>query len=166
MASALGWGLTERPSTTVVTASGGGSGLDGGTGTRRLHQREKDAGRWALRTPGRSYDAEPRRADLTEPAPTVALGHNASAWCWERPSTTVQGTPRIAQPGHHERQFRDSIPVELWELGVLQDFPRDHPWEAAGTKEAQSRCVGNAIPVLLAKAILGALTDQAREAVA
>ena len=53
---------------------------------------------------------------------------------------------------------------EAIELGVLQDFPRDHPWEAAGTKEAQSRAIGNAIPVLLAKAILGALTGQAREA--
>ncbi len=91
---------------------------------------------WKLRTPGRSYDAPPRIADpTTEPAPTVALGHNASSWCWERSN--------------------ESIPVELWELGVLQDFPADHPWHAAGTKEAQARCIGNAIPVRLARAVLG-----------
>jgi DNA (cytosine-5)-methyltransferase 1 len=195
MAEALGWSNrvdtqhgnaptfdpTAGPFRTVVRASkdwvvdsGQNSTMGGGKKKRYARSVDRPAmtvtgqseHQWLLRTPGRSYDAEPRRADLTEPAPTVALGHNASSWWWERPDTTVQGTPRIAPPGHHERQFRDSIPVELWELGVLQDFPRDHPWEAAGTKEAQSRAIGNAIPVRLATAILGALTGQAKEAAA
>lgn len=175
MADALGWGLTERPSGTVMArgAGGGVRGLDGGSGSRRMYRREIDAGRWLVETNNDSRQAGGRKQRyqraLDRPAPTVTSGSwvlRTPSWCWERPATTVQGTPRIAPPGHHERQFRDSIPVELWELGVLQDFPRDHPWEAAGTKEAQSRCVGNAIPVRLGTAILGALVGVAREAVA
>lgn len=51
-------------------------------------------------------------AHLTEPAPSVALGHNLASWCWQRPATTVQSTDRIAQPGHHERQFDDAIKAQ------------------------------------------------------
>jgi DNA (cytosine-5)-methyltransferase 1 len=128
---------------------------------------------WRLRTPGRSYDGPPRIADpTTEPAPTVALGHNASSWCWERPSTTVVGRngPKVVSPYGGGRSVsqsqRDSIPVELWELGVLQHFPADHPWHAAGTKEAQARCIGNAIPIGLARAVLGAVVGAEAKEVA
>lgn len=114
------------------------------------------AGRcWKLVSPCRSYTASRRRADSTlEPSPTIALGHNAAAWCWDRPATTVQGDRRIAQPGHHEHnRDADSIPVTIAELGVLQGFPADHPWMAPG----RSGQVGNAIPPPLAEACLRAL---------
>lgn len=46
MAEALGWGLTARPCSTVVTRESGGgaigSVLDGGTGSRRLIERERE----------------------------------------------------------------------------------------------------------------------------
>jgi DNA (cytosine-5)-methyltransferase 1 len=119
---------------------------------------------WVLRTPGRSYSAPPRIAPVTEPAPTVALGHNLAEWCWERPSTTVQGAPRIAPPGHDDRQWNDSIPVTIWDLLVLQDAPRDYP--LVGTQESRSRQVGNAIPRNLAQAVLGAVVGAEQEAVA
>ncbi len=165
MADALGWtgatvdtqhGNGRRfaadcgPSRSVVRASkdwlidsGQNSRDKKGKATRYIRSVDRPAmtvatqshSQWRLRPPGRSYDTAPRTAELTEPAPTVALGHNASSWCWERPN--------------------ESIPIELWELGVLQDFPADHPWHAAGTKEAQARCIGNAIPVRLARAVLG-----------
>lgn len=115
-----------------------------------------------LRSPGRSYGAPSRRADAsTEPAPTVALGHNASAWCWERPATTVMGDQRVFPPGgHHPDNGKDpkswssnAVPVEAWELGVLQGFPADHPWQAPRV----SAQIGNAIPPPLAEACLRAI---------
>jgi DNA (cytosine-5)-methyltransferase 1 len=46
MAAALGWGMNRRPANTLVTrASGGGSPeacMDGGSGSRRMQQREKE----------------------------------------------------------------------------------------------------------------------------
>jgi DNA (cytosine-5)-methyltransferase 1 len=114
------------------------------------------AGRcWKLVSPGRSYTSSRRRADPTlEPAPTIALGHNVAAWCWERPATTVQGDLRVAQPGHHDHcRDEDAIPVTIAELGVLQGFPADHPWQAPG----RSAQVGNAIPPPLAEACLRAV---------
>ncbi len=73
MADALGWGLTKRPSSAVVCAKGGG-------GQKRRYVRSVD-----------------------RPAMTVT-GESWSQWKFER-------------------QFRDSIPVTIAELGVLQDFP-------------------------------------------
>lgn len=110
---------------------------------------------WRLVSPGRSYTSSRRRADPSlEPAPTIALGHNVAAWCWERPSTTIQGDLRVAQPGHHDHcRDEDLIPVTISELGVLQGFPADHPWQAPG----RSSQVGNAIPPPLAAACLRAL---------
>lgn len=84
-----------------------------------------------------------------------ALGWgNAASWCWERPSTTVQGDLRIAAPGHHEHNRDEtSIRVEPWELGVLQGFAPDHPWRPPYV----ARQIGNAIPPPLAEACLRVL---------
>lgn len=111
---------------------------------------------WKLRHPGRTYGTT-TTTTTTEPAPCVALGHNVAEWCWERPATTVQGTPRIAPPGHHERQWNNAIAVELWELGVLQGFPPDYPWQ--GNKTARARQIGDAVPPPMAAAIVRALTS-------
>lgn len=92
----------------------------------------------------------------------------APSWVWacERPATCVQATPRVAPPGYrggraamerqeNERQFDESagaIPVQLWELGVLQGFPSDFPWQ--GNKTEQARIIGNAVPPPMAAAVL------------
>lgn len=145
MADALGWGMTERPCITVTAGSGrqgGADPLDGGSGARETLRRERDRG----------------------------------AWVYERPATAVCGDPRIFPPGWRgspedyarpegpTRAGTDAIKVTLEEAGVLQSFRRDYPWQ--GTKREQHRQVGNAVPPLLAKAILGELVGERDQAVA
>jgi DNA (cytosine-5)-methyltransferase 1 len=85
---------------------------------------------------------------------------NKVEWVHERPATTVQGDPRIAQPGHRdreggERQFEgESVRVTVQEAAILQSFPPDYPWQ--GTKSAQFRQVGDAVPPLLAAHVIAA----------
>lgn len=110
---------------------------------------------------------------VDEPAATVRYGErmNACDWVHERPATTVQGDPRVGQPGHKcmteschpgrgtTQQFdTGSVRVSVVEAGVLQSFPADFPWQGAETKQYQQ--VGNAIPPLLAEAVLSAVTDR------
>lgn len=119
---------------------------------------------WKLRHPGRSYDAEPAVRPVAEPAPTVALGHNLAGWCWERPATCVQGTPRLAPPGYRTGKQRafdmdaGAVAVELWELGVLQGFPADYPWQ--GNKTERARQISNAVCPPMAAHLLAALTGR------
>lgn len=107
-----------------------------------------------------------------QPAPTVtgkAVGQwkVRPDWTFERPAPTVIGTPKIAAPGHRcmsddccgrgrtSHFDEDSIDVSVSELGVLQSFPADYPWQ--GTKGSQGQQVGNAVPPLLAAHVLAPL---------
>lgn len=65
MAEALGFGMTARPSTTLVTGvgtghTGGADPLDGGSGTRAILKREQDSGRWQVRNSGPGAARAPR----------------------------------------------------------------------------------------------------------
>ncbi|MDP9145236.1 MAG: DNA cytosine methyltransferase [Actinomycetota bacterium] len=123
---------------------------------------------WALRN-GTQDNACTRPLD--EPAGTIFYGGrgNAVDWVAERPATTVQGDPRIWPPGHKvnagdrarhadaderygDRAGSESIRVTVQEAAVLQSFPPGYPWQ--GTKTQQFQQVGNAMPVLLAAAVL------------
>lgn len=87
----------------------------------------------------------------------------------DRPATTVPATHAnskggrgmVAPPGHHTTgtytEDKGAVPVELWELGVLQGFPADHPWQPPYV----SAQIGNAVPVPLARACLEAITGRA-----
>ena len=92
-------------------------------------------------------------------------GPYVPAWTNDRPSTSVAGDPRIGQPGHKcmtddchpgrgkTRQFdRGSVRVTQDEAATLQTFPAGHPWQGAKSKQFQQ--IGNAIPPLLAGAVL------------
>lgn len=103
----------------------------------------------------------PRHGD--EPAPTitsVGVGRGRDIWVYNRPATTVAGDPRIAEPGHKKDvDFPDSpgrmenaVRVSLEEAAVLQSFPPFYPFQ--GTKTKRFEQVGNAVPPLLAHAIL------------
>lgn len=102
-------------------------------------------------------DAQVRPAD--EPAPSLTA-KSGGQWHMKRPATTVQGDPRIAQPGHKRDKanpdspgrMEGSVRVQLWEAAVLQSFPPDYPFQGTQTKQFEQ--VGNAVPPLLAYRIL------------
>jgi DNA (cytosine-5)-methyltransferase 1 len=99
---------------------------------------------------------------VDEPSPTVT-GSSLSGWVQDRPATTVQADPRIAGPGHKDRnhgqpQFgEDSVRVTVEEAATLQSFPPDYPWH--GSRTQQFGQVGNAIPPLLAAHVLAQVID-------
>lgn len=170
MAEALGWGLTERPCKTIVTArnkQAASACLDSSSWTRRWWKDQQDGAGWMLHT-NRDQRPDGSRQEIpdTRPAPAVtAKAGGQWDWAFNRPATTVQSTDRIAQPGHHERQFNDAIKVTVAELGILQGFPADYPW--FGTKTQQAKQCGNAIPPQLARAcILEASTERAERTAA
>lgn len=80
-------------------------------------------------------------------------------WPWKRPSTTVAGRGLVQNPGATANRFNgstksrnDGIRIAVEEAAVLQTFPLNYPWQ--GTQSQQYQQVGNAIPPLLAEAVL------------
>lgn len=202
MAEALGWGMTERPMMTVAPGTEqGGPDIGGGSGARAAIERERERGAWAVDTrrdqrPDGSTRIEPktgsawkltpgswadgrggnrRTYSADEPAPTLHFGHDAAAWCWQRPSTTVQSAADVVWPGGHKinqddidrlgeeaafekygrRSISAGVKLELWEAAVLQSFPANYRF--AGSRTAGFRQVGNAVPPFMAAAVVGEL---------
>lgn len=100
-------------------------------------------------------------------APSPTLTGNVSRWQvqYERqanggrrlvesaPSLTVTASIDNGNRAGGERQFGEhSVRVTVQEAGVLQSFPADYPWH--GTKSEQYRQCGDAVPPLLAAAVL------------
>ena len=144
MADALGWGMTHRPYPTIAagTSKGGQDpAMLGGSGARQTVQAEADAGRWqfagAGQTARKTAGQIPR--DFDQPAHTIT-GAGSAAW--------------IVQSGTRPWDANDpqSRRVTVQEAAVLQTFPDDYPWR--GTKTAQYRQVGDAVPPRLASAVV------------
>lgn len=129
----------------------------------------KTGGQWQLK--GGNQDHAAVRS-IDEPAPTIPahVGKNAGGWQFRRPATTVGCDPKVSPPIHHEHgmQGRGAVPVEDCERDdqpirltieqglALQSFPVDFPVQ--GPRTAKWRQVGNAVPPLLARAVLAAIT--------
>jgi len=123
---------------------------------------------WSYRNGNQDHTAERL---LDEPAPTVHFGArgNAVGWVAERPATTVMGSSRVWPPGHKasspaelaagypDRAGTTAVRVTVEQASVLQSFPADYPWR--GCKTSRFRQVGDAVPVLLAAAVLGQVLD-------
>jgi DNA (cytosine-5)-methyltransferase 1 len=135
---------------------------------------------WQLRN-NTSANAGVRVED--EPAPTMYFGARLNkmtwepvaanegttaedmAWVHERPAPTVVASyapdvmakPAYRKAGDGPRQkAKGSVRVTLTEAAILQSFSADYPWQGTSTQRFQQ--VGNAIPPLLAQAIIEALT--------
>ena len=187
LAGSMQWEGVNVPAPTVTaggTTSGGpepfGRGgrerIDraiSGPTQRRLWRRK---GRDVIRRTyvnGKQANAAQRGSD--EPAPTILFGNDAANKGWvserswgekgcptKRPATTVAGDPRIPPPGHHghgEQGGKDAIRVSIEEAAVLQSFPPGYIFKGSRTKQFEQ--VGNAVPPLLARAILAALIEDA-----
>lgn len=119
---------------------------------------------------------------LDRPANTLACGNDASQLRWvptfvsqsgtpvdeqwpsKRPSTTVAGRDLVQNPGATANRFNgstksrnDGVRVTVAEASVLQTFPADYPWQ--GSRTAHWTQVGDAVPPLLADALLQAVTS-------
>lgn len=99
--------------------------------------------------------------DLSGPAPTITSKIDRNKWVHRRPSPTIVGSFRpevVAAPGWRKagdgprQNTPNSVRVSVQEAGVLQSFPADYPWQ--GSKTKQYLQVGNAVPPLLAEAVL------------
>lgn len=91
-------------------------------------------------------------------------GEAIDDWGEVRPATTIVSSfaPEIVRgPGYRKpgdgpcQKAPGSVRVEPWEAGILQSFPADYPWQGSKTKQFQQ--IGNAVPCLLAKAVVEAL---------
>lgn len=109
---------------------------------------------WVMRA---NANACVRGVDL--PAPTITAGHDSGdrVWTVGRPATTIAGDPRVFQPGGHKEpgeQSQNAIRVTEAQAACLQGFPDGYPWAAAGSRSAAFRCIGNAVPPPMARAVL------------
>jgi DNA (cytosine-5)-methyltransferase 1 len=142
MAEALGWGMTERPSMTVC---GGGTETGGaepfGNAARQGIRRELEAGRWVQRSnysaPGRPGQTAAERGRTTRALeqPSIAVTGKSFQWA-------ADGDPASSR----------GIRVLPEEAACLQTFPDGYPFQ--GNKGERFQQIGNAVPPLLAEAIL------------
>lgn len=160
MAEALGWGLTKRPSVTLAatSAKGGPRPLDGGSGARKIIREAQERDEWLLSPAYLRAHSGLRWVD--EPAGTLAFGHDVPRWI--KGGTGAHATQRDAgEPAptiHFGERLNtvtwqpEQVRLETWEAGVLQSFPKDYAWKGTRTKQFQQ--IGNAVPPLLAEALL------------
>ena len=84
------------------------------------------------------------------------------SWPFNRPSTTVAGRGLVVHPGEISNRFNtstktrnDGVRLSIAEAAALQTFPRDFTWDES-TRTATYNQIGNAVPPLLARAVLRA----------
>ncbi|NKZ84456.1 DNA cytosine methyltransferase [Rhodococcus hoagii] len=163
MAQALTWGMTERPYPTIAPGTGQG-GTDaqalGGSGARATVQAEREAGRWIEKDwddAPEHWDRPFRRLRVLAPAGTSSTMVDPRPLDYPAPTITGKGTAEFGvrttrAPGPKSRDPQGKR-VSIAEAAVLQSFPPDYPFQ--GNKTAQYRQVGDAVPPLLAAAVLG-----------
>ncbi|MFQ3559507.1 DNA cytosine methyltransferase [Streptomyces gramineus] len=181
MADALGWGATDRP-TPTVTAGGGKSGGPEPfpSQARKALLDAQQRGSWILHTnrnqlpDGSRQTADPHRA----PAPTFTakaggqwvLRHsnrrNATVRRTDEPAATLLFARASNDVSWHtdSPSGPESVRITVAEAAALQTFPAGYPFQ--GTKTRQFEQIGNAVPPLLATAVLRPLAPAALEAAA
>lgn len=115
--------------------------------------------------PGGREPGDYARRDTEAPAPTITSGSRSAQWQHgetgetinldpDRPATTVAADPRLTAREHHYhgQQAKTSTRVTVDEAATLQSYPPAFVW--CGTKTKRFLQIGNAVPPLLAEAIL------------
>jgi DNA (cytosine-5)-methyltransferase 1 len=106
---------------------------------------------WALRP---SAQGRATVRPLNQPAATIAAGHSSGEREWVR-HTPTEGTKQYG-PNVPVEQRDKSMKVTAEQAACLQTFPAGY--EFFGTKGEVFQQIGNAVPPLLAEAILTSLT--------
>lgn len=101
---------------------------------------------WSLSSGTRGHAAMRR---LDEPAPALAFGHDAASFAFVPTGTTPEQVVEV------KRATSNNVRITVQEAGLLQSFPADYPWQ--GTRSDQYRQAGDAVPPVLAAAILDTL---------
>lgn len=96
-----------------------------------------------------------------EPSATITSKADRNQWHLDpqKPATVVAGDPRLSSRDHHEHGAQNgrATRVTVAEAAALQSYPPGFTF--AGTKTKQFLQIGNAVPPLLAEAILRAVTS-------
>lgn len=128
---------------------------------------------WVVRQTERQANGGNRTVDAPSLTITASLDNGNLRWAGEarvypagltgsydysravtEPSPTIKGG---GSGGQYVSDGEETVRVTVQEAAILQSFPADYPWQ--GTKSKQYRCVGDAVPPLLAAAILRPLIN-------
>lgn len=130
----------------------------------------------------------PRTRPITEPAPSITGAGAGGLDEWvpagpaatrdprslDDPSFTIRSAGSGSAPSGVEwvaahtpgAQSENAVRVTIEQAATLQGFPPGYPWEAAGSRSAAFRCIGNAVPPPLARAVLAEALSSVNEAAA
>lgn len=179
MAEALGWEVA--PGEATVRTSMGTPKVDDRNGSHELdpaarpaHTITSKSNSVTLRSNyGTGGDPEKRgERAANEPAATITSKADRSKWVYAGAGATAEKTagqiPReLDEPAHtvtgkgtatfRTRDDSDRVRLTAEEAAVLQSYPADFPFQ--GTKTKRFLQIGNAVPPLLAEAILREVTS-------